>query len=170
MEKPWAAYCKTVLLWLDVRKYRAVGCQGTAGILIWSVTQTRWVALHWYWINWRGMSFENREKLPSGLEEERFQKQALGLEDPAWPCYPDQIYPSAMPPTPTSLKWSLLHQCNCLCKDWHSLSPNESHKNWFNEVSLDLTCITEAGVFHLPGAFWKGSIAFPPEFFSSLFS
>lgn len=42
------------------------------------------------------MSFENREKLPSGLEEERFQKQALSLEDPAWPCYPEQIYLSAM--------------------------------------------------------------------------
>lgn len=29
------------------------------------------------------MSFANRENLPSGLEEERFQNQALGLEDPA---------------------------------------------------------------------------------------
>lgn len=42
------------------------------------------------------MSFENREKLPSGLERERLQKEALDLEDPAWPCYPKQIYLSAM--------------------------------------------------------------------------
>ena len=37
------------------------------------------------------MSFENREESLSGLEQGRSRKEALDLEDPACPRYPEQI-------------------------------------------------------------------------------
>lgn len=42
------------------------------------------------------MSFENREESLSGLEEGSSWKEALDLEDPAWPCYPEQFCPCAL--------------------------------------------------------------------------
>lgn len=172
MLKLYAAHCKTVLLWLDVRKY--ISCQGIAGILIWSVTQSPWVALYWYWIK-----LERNECWEKWWIDECVERGEISLErDTGFrgPCLASLPRPTVSlwsPFTLTFLKPLFLHQaivCARNGKIWFTLDHIKTDLMKHPLILSSLTYVYYWGRgFHLPGAFWKDSIAFSPEFFSSLF-